>query len=220
MPTTRSLVTLALLRLIQGWDRMRLRRLERRYPGLKIHPRASTNLASARIHLAPGATLTIGPDVATERNRGELRIELGAGAKVSIEAGTWLRSDLFPVTLHAFDGAEIRIGRKCFVNGCMLSAKKRIVLGDYAMVGMGSRIFDSDQHPIDADRPELSEPVHLDEYTWIAADVTILRGVTIGAHSIVGTRSLVRRDVPPHSLAAGVPAEVHGKVGDRSGLDY
>jgi acetyltransferase-like isoleucine patch superfamily enzyme len=44
----------------------------------------------------------------------------------------------------------------------------------------------------------------------------VLKGVTIGAHSVVGTRSLVNRDVPPHTLVFGVPAEPRGVVGDRS----
>jgi galactoside O-acetyltransferase len=58
--------------------------------------------------------------------------------------------------------------------------------------------------------------VHIGDFVWIASDVTVLRGVTIGDHSIVGTRSLVTRDVPPHTLAFGVPAEARGSVGDRS----
>jgi acetyltransferase-like isoleucine patch superfamily enzyme len=44
----------------------------------------------------------------------------------------------------------------------------------------------------------------------------VLKGVTIGEHSVVGTRSLVLSDVPPHTLAFGVPAEPRGAVGDRS----
>ena len=44
----------------------------------------------------------------------------------------------------------------------------------------------------------------------------MLRGVTIGEHSVIGARSLVTRDVPPHTLAFGSPATVRGRVGDRS----
>ena len=44
----------------------------------------------------------------------------------------------------------------------------------------------------------------------------MLRGVSIGEHSVVGARSVVTRDVPPHTLALGVPAEPRGVVGDRS----
>ena len=53
-------------------------------------------------------------------------------------------------------------------------------------------------------------------FTWIASDVTVLRGVRIGEHCIIGSRSLVTRNVPDHTLAFGVPAEARGRVGDRS----
>jgi acetyltransferase-like isoleucine patch superfamily enzyme len=43
-----------------------------------------------------------------------------------------------------------------------------------------------------------------------------MRGVTIGAHAVVGARSLVTRDVPPHTLVYGTPAEPRGSVGDRT----
>jgi maltose O-acetyltransferase len=46
--------------------------------------------------------------------------------------------------------------------------------------------------------------------------VTILRGVTIGEHSVIGARSLVTRDIPPHTLAYGQPATPQGAIGDRS----
>ncbi|MBW2712190.1 MAG: acyltransferase [Deltaproteobacteria bacterium] len=82
---------------------------------------------------------------------------------------------------------------------------------------MGSRIFDADQHDFDADHPEKVEPVVLEEHVWVAADATVLRGVRIGAHSIVGTRSVVTKSVPPHTLVAGIPAKPLGSVGDRSG---
>ena len=68
----------------------------------------------------------------------------------------------------------------------------------------------------DADRSEVTESGIMGDCVWVAADVTILRGVTIGDHSVIGTRSLVTRDIPPHTLAFGQPAEPRGKVGDRS----
>ena len=53
---------------------------------------------------------------------------------------------------------------------------------------------------------------------WVASDVTILRGVSIGEHSVVGARSVVTRDVPAHTLALGAPAVPRGPVGDRSSV--
>lgn len=204
------------MRAVAALDRARLRRLARRHPGLEIADGASSALALARFELGPGAQLRIGDGVVTERRSEGVRFHLGAGARVEIGEGTWLRSDVAPVQIVAFDGAVLRTGPRCFLNGCHLSAKREVILGERAWVGPGSRVFDSDQHDLDDARPESTAPVHIGDHVWVAADVTILKGVRIGEHSIVGTRSLVLRDVPPHTLVAGSPAGVCGSVGDRS----
>jgi acetyltransferase-like isoleucine patch superfamily enzyme len=204
------------LRSLQALDRLRLAQLRARHPGLEIDRGASTNLAHARYALAPGARLRIASGVVTERLRGRLHFDLGAGAEVEIGENTWLRTEICEVHLIAFAGARIRVGPEGFLNGCHLSAKSEIALGRRAWVGLGSRVFDADQHDLDAARRERVAPVRIGDHVWVAADVTVLRGVSIGAHAIVGSRSLVTRDVPPHGLAFGVPARVRGVVGDRS----
>jgi acetyltransferase-like isoleucine patch superfamily enzyme len=215
-PHLRLLVLGWTLRLVAAWDRLRLRQVRWLHSGLEIDPGASSNLACARFVLAPGSRLRIGPGVVTERLRGALHFELGPGAEVEVGAGTWLRTELAPVHVVAFEGARIQVGAECFLNGCHLSAKESVVLERRAWIGPGSRVFDSDQHDFDAEHPERSAAVEIGECAWVAADVTVLRGVRIGEHSVVGTRSLVTGDVPPHSLAYGIPAEVRGEVGDRS----
>ena len=204
------------LRALHALDRARLAWLRARLPGLELDRGASANLAHARFALAPGARLRIAAGVVTERLRGRLHFDLGPGARVDVGEGAWLRTDIGEVHVIAFAGARIELGPESFLNGCHVSAKREVVLGRRAWVGLGSRIFDSDQHDLDAGRPERVEPVRIGDYAWVAADVTVLRGVSIGAHAIVGSRSLVTRDVPAHGLAFGVPARVRGVVGDRS----
>jgi acetyltransferase-like isoleucine patch superfamily enzyme len=195
---------------------VRLAWLRARLPGLEIDPSASSNLAHARYALGPGARLRIAAGVVTERLRGRLHFDLGPGARVEIGEHAWLRTEIGEVHVIAFAGAQIRIGPEAFLNGCHVSAKREVVLGRRAWIGPGSRVFDSDQHDLDAQRPERTERVSIGDHVWIASDVTVLRGVTIGAHAVIGSRSLVTNDVPPHGLAFGVPARVRGVVGDRS----
>ncbi|MBW2543039.1 MAG: acyltransferase [Deltaproteobacteria bacterium] len=204
------------LKTLQAYDRFRLRRLMARHRGLEIHPAASSNLAAARYDLAAGARLRIGAGVVTERLAGALHFSLGAGAEVSIGEGTWLRTEIAPVHIVAFEGARIELGPESFLNGCQLSAKSELRCGRRAWIGSGSRVFDSDQHDLDSEHPEVTRPVTIGDCVWVAADVTILRGVTIGEHSVIGTRSLVTRDIPPHTLAYGQPARPRGSIGDRS----
>jgi acetyltransferase-like isoleucine patch superfamily enzyme len=204
------------MRAVAARDRLWLRWLQWLVPGLQIDPSAASALAVARFVIAPGGTLRIGPRVVTERVRGALHFEVGAGAHVEVGPEVWLRTELGPVHIVAFDGGRIELARGAFLNGCHLSAKTTVRLDEKAQVGMGSRVFDSDQHDFDDSRPEQMAPVTIGAYAWVASDVTVLKGVTIGAHSIVGSRSLVSRDIPPHSLAFGIPARVRGEVGDRS----
>jgi len=211
-----SLATRLRLKTIQAWDRYRLRRLCTRHPGVRLDPTSSTNFASSHFEIAPGARLAIGPRVYTERRWRGVHFSIAEGASVEIGADTWLRSDIGPVLIFAYPGARIRIGSEGFVNGCHLSAKEAVEIGDRVWIGMGSRLLDADQHDLDAERPERIAPIRIGDHCWIAADVTILRGVEIGEQSVIGTRSLVTRSMPPHTLAIGSPATPTGKVGDRT----
>lgn len=206
------------LRAVQLWDRWRLRRLMRRHPGVYIDPTASSNLASASFKLADDARLWIGPHTHTERRAEGLRFELGPGAELVIEGTSWLRSELQPIHFVLFDGARMTIGDGSWLNGCHLSAKVSLVAGKGVMIGPGVRVFDADQHDLDDVTPETLAPVRIGDYVWIASDVTILRGVEVGSHSIVAAQSVVTRSVPPHSMVVGAPASPKGKVGDRQAL--
>ena len=180
-----------------------------RHRGLEIDPAASSNLAAARYELAEGARLRIAAGVVTERLAGALHFSLGRGAEISVGEGTWLRTEIDPVHIIAFDGARIALGPLGFLNGCHLSAKRELRTGRRTWIGLGSRVFDSEH-------PEITQAVTIGDCVWVASDVTILRGVTIGEHSVIGTRSLVTRDIPAHTLAYGQPETLHGVIGDRS----
>ena len=51
-------------------------------------------------------------------------------------------------------------------------------------------------------------PVTIEDDVWIGANSVILPGVTVGTHSVIAAGAVVTRNVPPHTLVAGVPAKV------------
>ncbi len=204
------------LRLSWARDRLRLGALQRLHAGLEVHSTAHPALAVARFNIAPGARLEIGAGVATERIPGALAFVIHPDAEVVVAEGAWLRTEVGPIVITAWPGARVLIGPEAFLNGCSVSAKQEVVFDRKSQVGPGSRIYDSDQHDLDEARPERTAPIRIGEYAWVSSDVTVTRGVTIGAHSIVGARSVVTRDIPPHTLAFGSPAQVRGAVGDRT----
>jgi len=208
------------LRALAALDRRRIRRMCRRIPGLEIHPRAANAFALATFHVEPGGRVRVEAGVATERRPDAVRIHVHPGAELVIGEGTWLRTELGPVTMHVYPGARMTIGPACLLNGCQLSAKSALSIGRSSMVGPGSRLFDADQHDLDGDTPERSAPIRVGDHVWIASDVTVLRGVEIGDHAVVGAQSLVTRSIPPHGLAFGAPAVVRGRVGDRSTVTH
>ena len=53
---------------------------------------------------------------------------------------------------------------------------------------------------------------HIGNFVWIGANAVILSGVTISTHSVVAAGAVVTKDVPPHSLVAGVPAKIIKKI--------
>ena len=57
-----------------------------------------------------------------------------------------------------------------------------------------------------------TNPVTIEDDIWIGANAVILPGVTIGHHSVVAAGAVVTKDVPPHSLAAGVPAKIMKQI--------
>src|SRR3990172_3785974 len=129
-----SFVSRLKLHTIHRRDLITLCLRKRKFPGLEIDSQASSNLAMARFSLAEGARLRIAEGVVTERIAGALHFLLGQNAEVEIEARTWLRTEVGPVYIVAFDGAKIRIGPDCLLNAAYVSAKQRIEIGTHSMI--------------------------------------------------------------------------------------
>lgn len=52
--------------------------------------------------------------------------------------------------------------------------------------------------------------------TWLATNVTVCGGVTIGENCVIGAGSVVTRNIPPDSFAAGVPCKVIKKISNKN----
>ena len=114
---------------------------------------------------------------------------------------------------------------------CINNAVGDVIIGDYTRVGLhntiigpvtiGSHVNLAQGITVTALNHNFSEtdkrideqgvsttPVTIDDDVWIGANAVILPGVSIGTHSVVAAGAVVTKDVPPHSLVAGVPAKV------------
>lgn len=70
-----------------------------------------------------------------------------------------------------------------------------------------NHIFSDPQKRID-EQGVCTNQVIIEDDTWIGANAVILPGVTIGRHSVIAAGAVVTKDIPPHSLAAGIPAKI------------
>jgi acetyltransferase-like isoleucine patch superfamily enzyme len=143
---------------------------------------------------------------------GPVRVELGSDIRIS---GLIVIS---PST-HRATPPLLKIGNGCFIgHHANFSIGNRIVVGNYVSIGSGSFISDTEGHVRTeaADRPAWETPagegdtaeVVIEDHVWIARDCMILKGVRIGARSILGSGSVVRSDIPPDSVVMGNPARV------------
>lgn len=93
-----------------------------------------------------------------------------------------------------------------------------ITVGEWGMLAHGVTILTGihDVTKFGAERqtavPVSGRDVVIEEGAWLAANVTVVGPCRIGAHAVVAAGSLVRADVAPFSLVAGVPARVVGQV--------
>lgn len=121
-----------------------------------------------------------------------------------------------PVRINIHDGGKLFIGENCGLRGVRFEiSNKTISLGKLVMFSYNILIRNHDSHKIfNTDSTKLiNEPkdIKIGDHVWIAESATILKGVEIGHDSVIGFGSIVTKNIPPHSIAVGIPAKVTNK---------
>jgi len=138
----------------------------------------------------------------------EGRLEIGA--HTLLEPGVWITAP---------GSARIRIGSGTFLNlGVMVAAQDLVEIGDHCMLANGCFITDGNHRFDDPNRPvpwqgfTTKGPTQIQDNVWCGVNVVVTSGVTIGERSVVGANSVVTTDIPPGSVAVGVPARVLRRI--------
>jgi acetyltransferase-like isoleucine patch superfamily enzyme len=115
-----------------------------------------------------------------------------------------------PLEFAAWRGGRVEIGDGTFINyGTSISAHSLVSIGRDCNIGQYTIINDNDYHDLqDHSRVPPSKPVILEDRVWLGARVIVLKGVRIGHDSAIGAGSVVTHDIPPNSVAVGMPAKV------------
>lgn len=166
-------------------------------------PRSVWGALNARWHLRRATRLPL-----TVRLFGRARVS--RGGEIVIGDRTLLLGTTVPLEIVAHDGGRVQIGRQTFINyGVSISAHESVVIGDRCQIGQYCIIQDNDYHDIeDKWRVPPSAPVVIEDRAWLGARVIVLKGVRIGHDAVIGAGSVVTKDIPPRTIAAGAPARV------------
>ncbi|MFI4898638.1 MAG: putative colanic acid biosynthesis acetyltransferase [Phycisphaerales bacterium JB059] len=87
-----------------------------------------------------------------------------------------------------------------------ITARAPVRVGSSCTLSQHTKIFTQAHDPLDPDFQIYTAPVTIQDDAWIAADVVVMPGVTIGEGVVVGARSFVDRSLRPWQIAAGEPA--------------
>jgi acetyltransferase-like isoleucine patch superfamily enzyme len=143
--------------------------------------------------ICPGVKLEIGP-------RATLRIGrwawLGHGCKIRVHEG------------------EVSIGAKTVIGQeCTISAYQHVSIGRECIIADRVMLIDFDHGVTEVERPIRAQGIYkrdvrVGHNVWIGYGACVLRGVSVGENSVIGTSSVVTRDVPENAVVAGAPARV------------
>ncbi|HEY0738033.1 MAG TPA: acyltransferase [Herpetosiphonaceae bacterium] len=171
--------------------------------------RVLTAYVLVKYRLLRGDRVVFGPGFQANRKlviKGPGRVIFGANVNA------WAHEERNVIITYDRD-VTIRIGSNVRLNGVGLMAKRGITIGDNCILG-STLLVDTDFHSVRRDRvtnphaPVLSAPIVVGDNVWLAGQTVVLKGVTIGANSVIGFRAVVTRDVPPDVIVAGNPARV------------
>lgn len=114
----------------------------------------------------------------------------------------------------------VRVGRNVTINEYVfLDGFGGLEIGDDCRIAHGCSFISEDHVFDDPDTPirlqgKIAKPIVVEADVWLGCGVRVLRGVKIGHGSVVGAGSVVTRDIPPFSIAVGVPARIIGQRGN------
>lgn len=156
---------------------------------------------------------------------GSIYLKVAPSAKCAIGSGVEISSGhcINPLTRNIkasivlSDGALLEIGNNTGMSSVVLWVRKSLIIGNNVKIGGGTVFLDSDAHSLnykhrqnleDDKRDRRDAEIVVEDDVLIGAFVTVLKGVTIGARSVIGANSVVTKSIPADCIAVGNPCRV------------
>jgi acetyltransferase-like isoleucine patch superfamily enzyme len=139
-----------------------------------------------------------------------VKLEIGPRATLRIGRWAWIGHGS---KIRAHEG-EVSIGAKTVIGQeCTISSFQHVSIGRECIIADRVMLIDFDHGVTEVERPIRAQGIYkrdvrVGHNVWIGYGACILRGVSVGDNSIVGTSAVVTKDVPQNAVVAGSPARV------------
>jgi acetyltransferase-like isoleucine patch superfamily enzyme len=139
-----------------------------------------------------------------------LEIQIGRRGAVRFGRFVWI-GDGTKIRCHE---GEVVIGPKTVLGQeCTISAYRHVRIGEQCVIADRAMFIDFDHGMVDVERPIRVQGIYkrdvdIGSNVWIGFGACILRGVAVGDNAVIGTNSVVTRDVPANAVVGGVPAQI------------
>jgi acetyltransferase-like isoleucine patch superfamily enzyme len=140
----------------------------------------------------------------------KVHLEIGPNAELRIGRWAWIGHGS---KIRAHEGS-VSIGAKTVIGQeCTISAYQHVSIGRECIIADRVMLIDFDHGAVEVDRPIrlqgiYKRDVRVGHNVWIGYGACLLRGVTVGDNSIIGTSSVVTKDVADNAVVAGAPARM------------
>jgi len=139
-----------------------------------------------------------------------VKFEIGREARVVLGRWSWIGHGC-KVRVHE---GELIIGAKSVLGQeCTISAFQHVSIGRECIVADRAMMIDFDHGMVEVERPIREQGIYkrdvrIGHNVWIGYGACVLRGVTVGNNSVIGTSAVVTCDVPENAVVGGIPAKV------------
>jgi acetyltransferase-like isoleucine patch superfamily enzyme len=140
----------------------------------------------------------------------KVTLEIGKNATLHLGRWSWIGHG---TKIRAHEG-EVRIGAKSVLGQeCTISSFQHVSIGRECIVADRVMLIDFDHGMVEVERPIRHQGIYkrdvrIGHNVWIGYGASFLRGVTVGDNAVVGTYTVVNKDVPANAVVAGVPVRL------------
>ena len=121
---------------------------------------------------------------------------------------------------------EVIVGQKSVLGQeCTISAYRRVRIGEQCVIADRAMFIDFDHGVVEVERPIRLQGIYkrdvdVGSNVWVGYGACVLRGVRVGDNSVIGTNSVLTKDIPANAVVGGVPARLLRMRDAPSGLRW